>query len=149
MRHRAEETKASNSMNNPCGSCGSPWQEPDSGRLVCCDCGTSLRRRRLSNPEYIQDLPAAVREQLRTAYDAMTAAGIDPGMPTADSFAETFYADEETHAFNVGCCDFADRPALVYAVTALRLLCAVEHQAAAELLELALAEIRNRDRIRA
>ncbi len=84
-----------------------------------------------------------VRDQLRSAYDAMKAAGIDPGMPTADSFAEWFYAEEETGTFNVGCCDFNDRPALVYAVTALRFLCAVEHQAAAELLELALAEIRN------
>ena len=122
-------------MNNPCGSCGSPWQEPDSGRLVCCDCGADAHR----------VPPAEVREQLRGAYEAMTAAGIYPGMPTADSFAESFYTDEETHTFNVGCCDFNDRPALVYAVTALRLLCAVEHQAAAELLELALAEIRNRD----
>jgi hypothetical protein len=84
------------------------------------------------------------RTQYRRAYNTMTQHGINPGTPDANNFADWFWAEEQTNTFDVGCCDFTDRPAMTYIVTALRHLCGVERHAAIKLLELALTDLKER-----
>ena len=83
----------------------------------------------------------ASAEALVSAYREMQAHDIYPGMPTPLEFAQWFWDEEESRRFHIGCSDCRDRRALVYGVTALRFLCAVEHEAALELLRMAIAEI--------
>jgi len=85
-----------------------------------------------------------IRTQLRGAYRAMTRRHIDPGAPDSDTFAEWFWREEQTDTFAVGCCDYHDRPAMAYIVTALRHLCAVERHTTIRLLELAIADLKAR-----
>ena len=80
-------------------------------------------------------------EALESAYREMSARDIYPGERTPQKFARWFYAQEEDQRYNIGCPDAHDRRALVYGVIALRYLCSVEHEAALELLRMAIAEI--------
>ena len=61
--------------------------------------------------------------------------------PEALKYAEHFLAEEEDCTFNIGCPDYRDRAAFVFLIEAARLLCAVEHDAALELLDMARAAI--------
>ena len=92
----------------------------------------------------VTTMPTEIRNQLRNAHRTMTRRNIDPGTPDPDSFADWFWTEEQTDTFDIGCCDFTDRPARAYIVTALRQLCGVERQAAIELLELAAADLKAR-----
>lgn len=59
----------------------------------------------------------------------------------------TWSGEEEEQLFEIGCPDFADRPALIYMVEAARLLCGMEYAAARKLLALAAQEIDGKESV--
>lgn len=59
----------------------------------------------------------------------------------AREYAIAWRRDEDDQRYPIGCPCYSDRPALIYIVEAARLLCGVEHDGAAALLRMALAEL--------
>lgn len=83
-----------------------------------------------------------VSDQLCAAYRRlMQAIGATLTDPEAQELSRRFWAQEQDCRFDIGCPDFADRPALVFGVEGLRALCGTDHRTALTLLRLAVAEI--------
>lgn len=59
----------------------------------------------------------------------------------ARAYAVTWWREEKSQDFAIGCPSYEDRPGLVLVVEAARLLCGVERQGAAQLLRMALADL--------
>ncbi|MGH3556426.1 hypothetical protein [Mycobacterium sp.] len=84
-----------------------------------------------------------IRDQLRATYSRLTTAlGETVSEDDLDRLAVSFWAQEETHEYHLGCPDFRDRPALVFGVEGLNALCATDRRTALRLLEMAVAEIK-------
>ncbi|MGO9031404.1 hypothetical protein [Mycobacterium sp.] len=83
------------------------------------------------------------RRSSSSSYHQIKARGLDPGESTPERFALWIWRQGEAAGqhYDIGCPDAPDHGAMAYGVTALRHLCAVEPEAAVELLRMAVAEI--------
>jgi hypothetical protein len=59
----------------------------------------------------------------------------------ATRYAHAWHSDEDRGAYWIGSCDFAARPATIFAIEAARLMCGLGREPALRLLRMAVAEL--------
>lgn len=61
----------------------------------------------------------------------------------AHKYATQWWKDEDARTFFVGCCNHPTRPASIFALEAVRCMCAGEDKVARSLLDMALSDLRD------
>lgn len=80
-----------------------------------------------------------IYDQLETALQRFP--GRKRSAKETHEFIKDWWEQEEARRYNIGCPDFTDRPALLYAVCGLRELCGVNRRTALHFLRMAVTEL--------